>query len=68
LLASGENKTHDAGKTAAHFGLGVSYRVAQSVDLRLEFDRSSKIGAATGSNATGSSGLNAVSLGIAYHF
>jgi OOP family OmpA-OmpF porin len=46
-------------------GLGASYKVANNVDLRAEFDHVNGIGK---SNKTGTMDSNMVSLGVAYHF
>ena len=46
-------------------GLGASYKVADNVDLRAEFDHVNGIGK---SNKTGSMDSNLFSLGVAYHF
>ncbi|MGA7950315.1 MAG: outer membrane beta-barrel protein [Thiobacillaceae bacterium] len=46
-------------------GLGVSYRIADNVDLRGEFDHVNGLGK---SNKTGTMDSNLVSVGVAYHF
>lgn len=46
-------------------GLGASYKVADNLDLRAEYDHVNGIGK---SGATGTLDSNMVSLGVAYHF
>lgn len=46
-------------------GLGASYKVADNVDLRAEFDHVNGIGK---TNKTGTMDSNMFSLGVAYHF
>lgn len=46
-------------------GLGASYKVADNVDLRAEFDHVNGIGK---TNKTGTMDSNMISLGVAYHF
>jgi OOP family OmpA-OmpF porin len=46
-------------------GLGASYKIANNVDLRTEFDHVNGIGK---SNKTGTMDSNMISMGVAYHF
>jgi len=46
-------------------GLGASYKIADNVDLRGEFDHVNGLGK---SNKTGTMDSNMMSLGVAYHF
>jgi OmpA-OmpF porin, OOP family len=46
-------------------GLGASYRIADNVDLRTEFDYVNGVGK---SNKTGSMDSKMISVGVAYHF
>ncbi len=67
-LAAGEKSKHDGAKTAAHFSIGASYRFSSNWDVKLDIDRFSKVGLNSGANMTGTAGITAVSVGLAYHF
>ena len=61
-LASESNSTHVARPL---LGVGASYKVAQNVDLRADFDHVSGLGK---SSTTGKMNDNLFSIGVAYHF
>ncbi len=69
LLASGAASAATGNATANEvrplIGLGASYRIADNIDLRGEFDHVNGLGK---SNKTGSMDSNMFSLGVAYHF